>query len=141
MAMKESVRSLSAYFIIVGILSSLANIAAIIKSQGNILAIVINGCFIAVALSFLLIGIRLRRMLVSQPEIITRVLMASFVLLAAKLAISLSAAYRTGTITSIIGFLVVLYLLANARRLSKEERAKVAEQVMATPPSETSLDV
>ena len=136
--MKESVRSMAAYFILVGLVGIYANAMAIAKSPRDLVVLAIGSSFLTLGALYLLIGIRVRHMLVRQPGMIRGALIASVIVLALRLAAGLANADTAGIVGSLVGFLIVWYLLANTRRLSKEESAKAAEQVPATQPSDTS---
>ena len=71
MAMKESIGSLRAYFIIIALLAGIKNTASLVQSQRDI-AIVIGALIgVGFAIAYLYIGLTLRKLIVKSPKIIT----------------------------------------------------------------------
>jgi hypothetical protein len=123
MAMKESVGSLRAYFIVVALLAGFQNAALLVRSQGNIIIVII--ALLGFAIGYLYIGIALRELLVKSSKIITGVILVSMGFLVVVFLLSLLGGVQAAMVAQlIIGLLIAWYLLKNVKRLSSEEQGK-----------------
>jgi len=123
MAMKETPRSLQAYF---GISGGLAGLAALGQLLGtaNALAKVFALVNLGFAITGIVIAARLRTMLVNSPQTILRFLVASGGWTIALSLLSLAAGINPAVlVTAVVVLLVIWYLYASVRRLSAEARA------------------
>jgi hypothetical protein len=125
MAMKESIGSLRAYFIIIALLAGIKNTASLVQSQRDI-AIVIGALIgVGFAIAYLYIGLTLRKLIVKSPKIITKVILVSMGFLVVGFLFSLLEGVQTAMVAQlIIGLLITWYLLKNVKRLSSEEKGK-----------------
>lgn len=120
--MKETVRSLKAYFILSGLLSGAQNMVALEKS-GGIIATVIAIVGIGFAVAYIFTGVRLRSLLAKAPQKVLNLLIAGAVFLAALFGVA--ALYGTVVAAApivVTGLLITWYLFVNIRRLSAESR-------------------
>jgi hypothetical protein len=127
--MKETVRSLKAYFILSALLSGAVNAWALVRQEPGVeTAISLVGVGFAVA--YLYAGVRLRHLLATSPNQITRLLIAGAVFLVLLLVLDLLSGMRAGTLPQvIIGLLITWYLFANVRRLAAESQISTTGQV------------
>jgi CBS domain containing-hemolysin-like protein len=123
--MKESVGSLRAYFIVVGLLSGYDNYQLLTVASGNIILLVLGLIGMALSIASLYIGISLPKLLVESPKLITTVLLCAlgFLVVTSLLILSLGA-ITAALIRLVIGSLIIWYLFNSVRRLSAEERSK-----------------
>lgn len=138
MAMKESVRSMAAYFILVALIGAYANIRAILRSPNELFVIIPCAISALWALMFLYMGIRLRKLLVTSYSFLKIVLLISLGLLVIRFLLSLAVQAPMGLVTAVVGVLIILYLLANVKRLAKEEQAKFTSSLPPTPAAQAS---
>ena len=125
MAMKESVGSLRAYFIIVALVSGFRNATLLVQSRENIVIVIIALLGLGFAIAYLYIGIALRKLLVKSSNIITGVILASIGFLVVVFLLSLLGGVQAAMVAQlIIGLLITWYLLKNVKRLSSEEGGK-----------------
>jgi len=125
MAMKESVGSLRAYFIITALLAGFQSTAPLVQSQRNIIVYISALIGVGFAIAYLYIGITLRQLIVKSPKIITRVILVSMGFLVVGFLFSLVDGVQTAMVAKlIIGLLITWYLLKNVKRLSLEEQGK-----------------
>ena len=119
MAMQESVGSLKAYFIIVGLLSGLSNAASLRSGGGSAVAVLLSLIGVGFGLAYLYIGFSLKTLLTKAPGVITGVLIAG--------AVYLGIIFLLGWVAGGRGFLVVYvaiglgitwYLFSSVRRLA-----------------------
>ena len=121
MAMRETPRSLRAYFILSGLLGLALNVSSLLRG-GPLLGIVLDVVGLALCAAYLYVGVRLRHLLAVAPRQIFSVLLATVILLVAILLLSLaSGAIRETWPTLVIGGLITWYLYANVRRLVEGE--------------------
>ena len=125
MAMRETVRSLRAYFILSGLLSAGVNVRGLLAGVNAIGAIsaVIGLGF---ALAFLYAGIRLPHLLRTAPGQITGLLIVAAAFLVISFAYELLAGYGGNWLFLVFGLLIVWYLFMNVRRLAGESQAAAA---------------
>lgn len=126
MAMKESVGSLRAYFIVVALLAGFQNTALLVQSQENIVIVIMALLGLGFAIAYLYIGIALRKLLIKSSKIIIGVILVSMgfqvVVFLLYLLVGVQAAVVLPQL--IIGLLITWYLLKNVKRLSSEEQGK-----------------
>ncbi len=126
MAMKETVRSLRAYFVLSALLSGAVNLWALFRGELGIgTAISLIGVGFAVA--YLYVGVRLRQLLSTAPRQITKLLIAGAAFLVLLFLLDLLSGMRSGTLPQvIIGLLITWYLFVNVRRLAAESQPNIA---------------
>lgn len=123
MSMQESVKSLKAYFIIIGILSllSLGNVSVIGKNFGLGLIAVINILFSIIYIYF---GLKLSDLLKKSSKLVTSILTIGIIYIVATGSYSIlfnQAAKQSNIIfwgNIVIGILINAYLIKNIKRLS-----------------------
>ncbi len=128
--MRETPTTLSAYFILNGVLGALAGLAGLVGISRmavpgiNILAAVYFMVSLAFATVFILVGIYLRRLLTRSPRTIKLVLWASFgcVVLAFLLS-SLIRVQPTTAVFAAVSLLILWYLLRSVNRLAAEAQS------------------
>jgi hypothetical protein len=125
--MRETVRSLRIYFIVVAVAGGAVNLTALFGSA-QILGTLIAMIGVGIASAYFYVGLSLRRLLVRSPGQITAVLIAggAFLLLLVLLNV-LTGMEKGFLVRAIIGLLITWYLLTNVRRL-------VAESSPPAPP-------
>ena len=122
MAMKETVRSLRTYFVIVAVLSGAMNLAALIRPTSG-LGMVISVIGLGFALAYLYLGVKLKQLLVSSPQQITGVLIAGAVFLVLLLALGMLFGLQGALVAQVImGLLITWYLFVNVKRLAVDAR-------------------
>jgi hypothetical protein len=122
MAMRETARSLRAYFVVSAILSGAMNIAALRGSEGLGTVIFLIG--VGFALAYLYLGVRLKQLLVSAPQRITGILIAGAAFLVLLLVLGLLSGFQGGLLFQVVlGLLITWYLFVNVKRLAAEARA------------------
>ncbi len=126
MAMRESVISLRAYFIIIALLAGIKNTVSLVQSHRDITIVIVALIGVGFAIAYLYIGIALRKLIVKSPKIITRVILASMGFLVVGSLFSLLVGVQTVMVVAqlIIGLLITWYLLKNVNRLSSEEQGQ-----------------
>ncbi|MBW4620159.1 MAG: hypothetical protein KME17_12505 [Cyanosarcina radialis HA8281-LM2] len=124
--MKESVGSLRAYFIVVGLLSGFDHYKLLTVASGNIILLVLGLIGMALSIASLYIGISLPKLLVESPKLITTVLLVALGFLVLTSLLIMSVGLGTSAIVRlVIGGLIIWYLFNSVKRLSAEERSKV----------------
>lgn len=125
MEMKENVRSLRAYFLLVGLFTGYQHGYLFTRSQGNIVLLILALLGLGFAIAYFCIGVALRRLLRWSPKTIQGVIVASmgFLILIFMLSL-LGGGKGTMAIQLIFGLLITWYLLTNVKRLSEEEKSK-----------------
>lgn len=119
--MKETVGSLKAYFIVVGLLGGIGSVALLTQAQGNAAFIISGLVSLGLSSAYFYIGLVLRKLLVKSPQVITTVLYISLISLLANLVLGLSDGFQVNEgFRSAIGLFIVLYLLNSVKRLSAE---------------------
>lgn len=123
--MRETVRSLKAYFIVIAVLGLIGSISTLSLSSVNPLFLIIGLIGLAFALAYLYIGISLRKLLVDSPKTINNVILASMAYQVLNFLLSLLNGVQVASIVQLaIGLLITWYLLNSVKRLSLEENAK-----------------
>lgn len=117
--MKETIRSLSIYFVIAGLFGLIGNVAGLAQSRGNPLVVILLLPGVAVGGSYFYFGLRLRSLLVGSPRLVLGVLTASAVYLGLMFVLGL-VTDPTSCIQLGIGLLITGYLIVNVKRLSSE---------------------
>ena len=138
MAMRETVGSMRAYFILAAVLSGVMNLlvfrsACLAFSSGWVTALVIMalasvGLLLSVALFWA--AIRLRKYLADSPGFVSGIviLIAAFTVIIFLLSL-LGGLERWAVIRTAAAILIALYLLTNIKRLSAELRGKQREDL------------
>jgi hypothetical protein len=140
--MRETVRSLKAYFIVIAVLGLIKSIStlsfiviAVLSFRESIstlpfwshspLFLIISLIGLAFALAYLYIGISLRKLLAESPKTINNVILASMAYQVLNFLSSLLNGVQVASIVQLaIGLLITWYLLNSVKRLSVEENAK-----------------
>ena len=145
MAMRETVRSLQAYFILSGLASLFFSGSALrVSLQGPVtITTVVEVIGIGFSLAFLYVGISLTRLLRSSARHIVALLYASTGWSASVYLLSLlqglsPSAWSVGLVAFILALLILWYLLKNVRRLAPE--AQVSSSITA-PSADTKRDL
>ncbi len=139
MAMKETVGSIRAYFILAGVLSLLVSAMPLIKS-GVPLFTALGYVQAALALAFIIVGVQMQKLLEDSPGVVKAVVFANVLLVIGLYGLMtqfLTAEQMGAQLWRVvIGVAIGAYLLTNASRLSKElQEKKAAELVVENPPS------
>ena len=123
MAMKETVGSLRAYFILSGLVSGALNVVALQHAEpapAKLLAIVGLGF----AVAYVYAGARLGPLIAGAPARVLWLLIAGGLFLAILFGVGLLYGAALAALPKIIlGLLVTWYLFVNVRRLAAESRA------------------
>ena len=140
--MRETVRSLKAYFIVIAVLGLIKSIStlsfiviAVLSFRESIstlpfwslspLFLIIGLIGLAFALAYLYIGISLRKLLAESPKTIKNVILASMAYQVLNFLLTLLKGVQVASIVQLaIGLLITWYLLNSVKRLSVEENAK-----------------
>lgn len=123
MAMRETVGSLRAYFLLVGGAGLLVNIAPMFAHREKLNAILVGAAVIGsmLAVGYLYMGIRLPDLLTRSPKPIYIILCGSLIL---QLIVGPLSYYDTpepkSLILPVLSILIYLYLFVNVKRLSRE---------------------
>jgi len=141
MAMRETKRSLRTYLMVVGVLSGVLGATMLRTDLGMpFLLLTVTGLLLSVG--YILCALNFTRLLVESPGVIITVLCLGEV---EYVAVSLWVYTLTQDVQALvrplIGALILLYLLVNVIRLSKQERikAEVARQGQGDDEDWTSL--
>jgi hypothetical protein len=127
MAMRETVGSLRAYFILVGVLGAGLRILSLTDDSNGIMVKVAAGIDIALGLAFLACGVFLTRLLRDSPGLIKGVLYVSAAVQVVSAAIVFAVIrLPLALILPTITLLIIWYLLANVNRLSRIEKSSKA---------------
>jgi hypothetical protein len=119
--MKETLTSLRAYFGVVSLLGLYGNGMVLTHSAANTLGPVLGLIGLAFSIAYLLIAIR--QLLARSPQVVTSTLWASLGFLGLNFLLSLVTGFQIGElIRAAIGTLIILYLLANTKRLATEAK-------------------
>lgn len=123
--MKETAGSLKVYFIVVSVLGIAGSLTVLGASQVNPLFLVIGLIGLAFSIAYLYIGITFRKLIVESPKLIENMLLASMAYQVITVLLSSLNGFQTGLIIRLaIAILILWYLLANVRRLSREMKSK-----------------
>jgi hypothetical protein len=127
--MKESVGSLKAYFIVVSVLGIISSLATLGTSQINPLFLVFFLIELGFSLTYLYIGITLRKLLVKSPKLLNNIIIASMaykVITFLLISFSINSLQIALVIQLAISLLLFWYLLINVKRLSQEVKSNSA---------------
>ena len=120
--MRETVRSLSIYFFVVGLFSTVASLPGLLRVDRP-LFLVASVLTLGFGLAYLYCGVRLRQLLVGSPDVILKLLAIVGVSVLVSLALNLLAGRVSGGVAgAAIGLLITWYLYVNVRRLAGEVR-------------------
>ena len=133
MRMRETVRSLRAFFILAGLLFGVPAAVSLVAQPIGLLSVAYLISF-AFAVAYLYLGIRLRTLLATSPRQIHFVVFANGVLSGIQLIVNLIFGTVYGVFGSATALFVAWYLYTNVRRLSSSESAVTAAPC---PPSDT----
>jgi hypothetical protein len=121
--MKETVRSLRAYFVIVGLLTVYLDGTSLMASS-NVLTTAFSGVGLLLAVGFLYAGVALPTLLAKAPQRINVLLALTA---ASSIALVVVVMLRTPSIFAVVwqavSLLVCGYLYVNVKRLAAEARA------------------
>jgi hypothetical protein len=135
MAMRETVRSLRAYFILSGLASLYWSVSALrLNLLGSVSALaILNAISIVFSLAFLYVGFALAGLLKSHANRIVALLYASGALTVLLFLLSLLGGFVPfALISCILTLLILWYLLKNIRRLTAEAHASPPAPVPGT---------
>jgi hypothetical protein len=126
MAMRETVGSLRAYFILSGV-ASLLRAGSALRDSRDVTATIILGVSVVFSLAFLYVGFFLTGLLRSSTGRIVTLLYTSagWTLFAFLLSTLLHGFVSSGSVVLILTLLILWYLLKNVRRLAAEAQASV----------------
>lgn len=125
MRMRETVRSLRAYFIVIALLSgipSVLDLSAHPIGLGTIFSLAALGLSVA----YLYLGIRLNVLLLKAPGQVTTIVLAGGAFVIVALLISVLVGSTPGVIQAVVGLLITWYLYSNVRRLASESSMDAA---------------
>jgi hypothetical protein len=121
--MKETAKSLRAYFVIAGLLAAYSNVTSLLAKPG-VLTMAFDGVGILLALGFLYAGAVLPTLLASAPERLNLLLaLTAAVSLAHGVVVMLVAPSVFAVVVQIVSLLICFYLYVNVKRLAAEARA------------------
>ena len=119
--MKETVKSLRLYFIVIGVISGL--LSASLLPGSSTFGVVFGVTGIALGAGFLYVGIRLRDLLATSVAPILVLIYANMAMYAVSGVSSLSAGNTRGQVQAVIGLAISAYLVSNVKRLAAESAA------------------
>jgi hypothetical protein len=120
MAKGETVGSLRAYFLLVGVLGVASNGFAVLRLRlglGTVFAL----AGIAVACTLLFLGLRLKSLIVSSPRFCQQLVIGTGVVVALTAVANLLLGNSLGVAQNAFSLLIVWYLIANLRRLARHD--------------------
>lgn len=117
--MRETVRSLRAYFVIVGLITGGRAIASLLTGPSGVGAW-IEIVPIALAAAHVYVGVRLEHLLTASPGQVNAVVIAGGILAAIALTISVIGMWLSAMFWSGVQLLIAWYLFVNVKRLSRE---------------------
>jgi uncharacterized SAM-binding protein YcdF (DUF218 family) len=120
--MRETVRSLRIYFILVGMLALIGNLLSINSPQQSIFGAIFSMLGVLVGAAYVYAGFVLKKLLVSTPSVVEKLLLFSGGLVVVSLLVSLIYGALPAIAKSLVGLLIIWYLLRNVRRLSAEQK-------------------
>jgi hypothetical protein len=121
--MKETAKSLRAYFVIAGLLSAYSNVTSLLANPG-VLTLAFDVAGILLALGFLYAGAVLPTLLASAPERLNLLLgLTAGVSLAHGAVVMLVAPSVFAVVVQVVSLLICFYLYVNVKRLAAEARA------------------
>jgi len=121
MAMKESPRSLMAYFIIVGVISGGSAAMSLPAAQGNVIALAVQAVALVFAVALIVTGLLTPKLLQQAPIVLYLVVAGTTLwnLLIYALVFVLGAGTGTHAAYALVTLAVGAYLIWNIRRLSQ----------------------
>jgi phosphotransferase system glucose/maltose/N-acetylglucosamine-specific IIC component len=120
MAMRETVGSLRAYLVLSGLLATVAYGIPLTVGVSGIAAVILVGG-VAVGLSYVFLGVRLKSLLANSPTTVFRILYAGVAFLVIALLVQVAWGNAIKALPSaLLGLLITWYMLANTKRLSAE---------------------
>lgn len=122
MAMRGTVGSMRAYYLVPGILGALMNVGLIALGGSNVVALLLGAMGMLSAIACLYIGPRLPALVAAASAVVPRILVITGVYLVLLLLFGLASGSHgvALVVQSGIGLLITWYLLRNFRRLAKE---------------------
>jgi len=129
MRMRETPRSLSIYFVIIGLLGLISNLGGMFQFKGDLVLVLLVLPGIGFSVAFLYFGFRLRSLLPASTQWVIRVLVASAIYWIILFLLTPFAGIAEA-VQLVIGLLIIFYLIRNIRRLSTE----MAVQTRAAEP-------
>ena len=120
MAMRETQRSLSIYFVVAGALGIVSAYMNLMSPESNVVAVVLMIPGIVFSGMDIYFGIRLKALLLNSANLIVWTLVASLIYLLALLVLIIALGDASGGGPLIIGALITGYLIQNVRRLAQE---------------------
>jgi|GEM_PF-5926715 hypothetical protein len=129
--MKETVRSISIWFLISGGFSIYNGINAFMQTAGLQLLYLYAALLVVLGVAVFGAGIFMQRLLKDSPGVVIAVLIGGMVVLAftASLLFYLGARSAMAYFDQIVGFAISIYLFFNVKRLSKELQASEGESI------------
>ena len=122
MVMRETVGSLRAYFIVLGIFSCVSSLFALFaRPVGLGTAFSLAG--VGLAAAYLYLGMRLKALLVTSPRQVVMIVLVGGAFTVFALIISLFLGSISGMAQGALGLLITWYLYNNVRRLSSASAA------------------
>jgi hypothetical protein len=126
-AMKESARSLRAYFVVAGLVSGYLNAKSLMSTPG-LLVLVFSLASLLIALGFLYVGAVLPKLLAGSTQPINLILGGGAIVNVASGVLALVAGPAIFMlVVSGVGLLICWYLYANTKRLAAEARVAPAK--------------
>jgi hypothetical protein len=123
--MKETVRSIKMYLILVAVIGLILNSQVLTASPTNPLLLIIGLIGMAFSLAFLYMGIRLRPLLVKSPKLIKNILLGSIIYQFIIFLLKLLNGFDPSSVIQLGGaILIISYVIKNVERLSQEEKSK-----------------
>lgn len=122
MSLHETSRSLSIYFIVVGLIGFFWNLSFFINHNLNVFGLIIWTISISFSVAYIYIGYKFRHLISTHPQLIFRILHFSFGYLCLTSLLSVLAGDVGKISTPFIGGLLIWYLARNVRRLSSESQ-------------------
>lgn len=120
--LQETPKSVRAYFILVGTISILSNLAALLQDNQRTVVMGLAALGLVVAGGFFYCGLRMYSLLKEAPQQIGVVLFASIGLSAIFLALLISYGANAGDLVwSVITIAIDVYLIRQVRRLARTE--------------------
>jgi uncharacterized membrane protein len=116
--LKETVKSLRLYFIVIGVISGL--LSASLLPGSSSFGVVFGVIGIVLGAGFLYVGIRLRDLLATSATPILALIYANMAMYVVSGVSSLSAGNTRGQVQAAIGLAISAYLVSNVKRLAAE---------------------
>jgi ABC-type sulfate transport system permease component len=124
MGMKETPKSLQTYFMAAG-LAAMLEVGEVIRAgRGNRITIVLG---VVCAIMYGYLSVCTSELLKKSPKTITRILLASSILLATDLLANLLVGNAANVTVCIVGLLINWYLSRNTNRLALEDKAAAGQ--------------